>query len=170
MPVGSSELMPENLDALDNENLLSELRKAKAEMFNLRFQKATGQLETHGRITAVRRDIARIETWLRERELGIRTEPIAPLVENSKGSKSIKSKDKVTSESEISNAESSSSESPVKGILSRFRKDKSVEAEPGAAQTTRTSRKNLASKTDFDNIKSQKKVVAAPKFSRQKKG
>ena len=46
-------------------------------MFNLRFQSATGQLENHGRLKAVKRDIARIYTILRERELGIRTAPAA---------------------------------------------------------------------------------------------
>jgi large subunit ribosomal protein L29 len=40
-------------------------------LFNLRFQGATGQLESHGRLRAVRKDIARIYTILRERELGI---------------------------------------------------------------------------------------------------
>ena len=43
----------------------------KQELFNLRFQSATGQLESHGRLRAVRRDIARIYTVMRERELGI---------------------------------------------------------------------------------------------------
>ena len=51
--------------------------KAKEELFNLRFQSATGQLESHGRLRAVRRDIARIYTIMRERELGIRTAPSA---------------------------------------------------------------------------------------------
>ena len=55
----------------DDERLLEELRKAKEELFNLRFQSATGQLESHGRLRAVRRDIARIYTVMRERELGI---------------------------------------------------------------------------------------------------
>jgi large subunit ribosomal protein L29 len=75
MAVGSPELVLEELDAMTSENLLNELAKAKTEMFNLRFQHATGQLETHGRILAVRKDIARIQTFLRERQLGIRTEP-----------------------------------------------------------------------------------------------
>jgi large subunit ribosomal protein L29 len=44
-------------------------------LFNLRFQSATGQLESHGRLRAVKRDIARIYTVLRERELGIRATP-----------------------------------------------------------------------------------------------
>ncbi|MDJ0355875.1 50S ribosomal protein L29 [Paenarthrobacter sp. PH39-S1] len=72
MAVGSKELAPEQLDGLDNERLVEELRKAKEELFNLRFQSATGQLENHGRLRAVKRDIARIYTVLRERELGIR--------------------------------------------------------------------------------------------------
>jgi large subunit ribosomal protein L29 len=75
MAVGSKELMPVELDAMDDERLASELRKAKEELFNLRFASATGQLEHHGRLRAVRRDIARIYTVLRERELGIRTAP-----------------------------------------------------------------------------------------------
>ena len=52
--------------------LWEELKKAKEELFNLRFQSATGQLESNGRLKAVKRDIARIYTVLRERELGIR--------------------------------------------------------------------------------------------------
>lgn len=75
MAVGSKELTPDKLDAMDDESLAAELRKAKEELFNLRFQSATGQLESHGRLKAVRRDIARIYTILRERELGIRTAP-----------------------------------------------------------------------------------------------
>ena len=60
-----------------DEDLLVALREAKEELFNLRFQSATGQLESHGRLKAVRRDISRIYTILRERELGIRTAPSA---------------------------------------------------------------------------------------------
>ncbi len=47
--------------------------RAKTELFNLRFQAATGQLESHGRLRAVRKEIARIYTVKRERELGIVT-------------------------------------------------------------------------------------------------
>ena len=47
------------------------LAEAKIELFNLRFQAATGQLESHGRLRAVRKEIARIYTVMRERELGI---------------------------------------------------------------------------------------------------
>jgi large subunit ribosomal protein L29 len=75
MAVGTQGLAPSDLDAFDDERLVAELKKAKEELFNLRFQSATGQLESHGRLTAVRRDIARIYTILRERELGIRTAP-----------------------------------------------------------------------------------------------
>ena len=47
------------------------LREAKEELFNLRFQVATGQLDNNRRLQTVRRDIARIYTVMRERELGI---------------------------------------------------------------------------------------------------
>ena len=56
---------------LPDDELVEKLREAKAELFNLRFQAATGQLESHGRLRAVRTDIARIYTIMRERELGI---------------------------------------------------------------------------------------------------
>jgi len=77
MAIGSKGLMPTELDAFDDDKLAAELKKAKEELFNLRFQSATGQLESHGRLRAVKRDIARIYTVLRERELGIRTAPSA---------------------------------------------------------------------------------------------
>ena len=77
MAIGSKSLMPTELDAMENGTLAEELKKAKQELFNLRFQSATGQLENHGRLKAVKRDIARIYTILRERELGIRTAPTA---------------------------------------------------------------------------------------------
>jgi large subunit ribosomal protein L29 len=55
------------------EELHAKLAQAKEELFNLRFQGATGQLESHGRLRAVRKEIARIYTVMRERELGIIT-------------------------------------------------------------------------------------------------
>ena len=55
------------------EELQAKLVEAKEELFNLRFQGATGQLESHGRLRAVRKEIARIYTVMRERELGIIT-------------------------------------------------------------------------------------------------
>jgi large subunit ribosomal protein L29 len=75
MSVGTKGLAPTELDAFDESRLKEELRRAKEELFNLRFQSATGQLEGHGRLAAVKRDIARIYTVLRERELGIRATP-----------------------------------------------------------------------------------------------
>src|SRR5580658_169224 len=55
------------------EELQHKLAEAKAELFNLRFQGATGQLESHGRLRAVRKEIARIYTVMLVRELGIIT-------------------------------------------------------------------------------------------------
>ena len=60
-----------DLRGLANDELISKLREAKEELFNLRFQSATGQLESHGRLPAVRKEIARVYTVMRERELGI---------------------------------------------------------------------------------------------------
>ena len=59
------------LDELNAVDIEAKLREAKEELFNLRFQAATGQLESHGRLRAVKKDIARIYTIMRERELGI---------------------------------------------------------------------------------------------------
>ena len=60
-----------DLRASSEEEMGSKLAEAKEELFNLRFQGATGQLENHGRLRAVRKEIARIYTVMRERELGI---------------------------------------------------------------------------------------------------
>ena len=59
------------LRELGDEELVTNLREAKEELFNLRFQVATGQLDNNRRLQTVRRDIARIYTVMRERELGI---------------------------------------------------------------------------------------------------
>lgn len=77
MAVGTKDLKPVELDKLEDSRLADELKKAKEELFNLRFQSATGQLDNNGRIRAVKRDIARIYTVIRERELGIRATPVA---------------------------------------------------------------------------------------------
>jgi large subunit ribosomal protein L29 len=60
-----------DLRASTEEELDGKLAEAKIELFNLRFQAATGQLESHGRLRAIRKEIARIYTVKRERELGI---------------------------------------------------------------------------------------------------
>ena len=75
MAIGSKNLAPSELDTFEDSRLTEELRKAKEELFNLRFQSATGQLEGHGRVRAVKRDIARIYTVMREREPGIPAPP-----------------------------------------------------------------------------------------------
>ena len=75
MAIGTKELMPVELATFDDERLVVELKRAKEELFNLRFQAATGQLESHGRVRAVKRDIARLYTVIRERELGISASP-----------------------------------------------------------------------------------------------
>jgi len=59
---------------LSGKELNSKLLELKSELFNLRFQLATGQLDNPLRIKVVRKDIARVKTILRERELGIRKE------------------------------------------------------------------------------------------------
>ena len=89
MAIGSKELAPDELDTYEDERLVDELKKAKEELFNLRFQSATGQLESHGRLRAVKRDIARIYTVVRERELGIRATP-APVEAAPKAAKKTK--------------------------------------------------------------------------------
>jgi large subunit ribosomal protein L29 len=64
------------LRELSDEELVARLREAKAELFNLRVQAATGQLESHGRLQVIRREIARIYTIMRERELGLSAAPV----------------------------------------------------------------------------------------------
>ncbi|GAA3200491.1 50S ribosomal protein L29 [Dactylosporangium cerinum] len=66
-----------DLRELSDESLVEKLREAKAELFNLRVQSATGQLDNHGRLQVIRKDIARIYTIMRERELGLSAAPDA---------------------------------------------------------------------------------------------
>ena len=63
------------LRGLSREDLNSKVLELKEELFTLRFQAATGQLESHGRLREVRKDIARIYTVLQERNLGIVDDP-----------------------------------------------------------------------------------------------
>ncbi|MCF4005900.1 50S ribosomal protein L29 [Corynebacterium uropygiale] len=60
---------------LSSDELTTRLSEAKEELFNLRFQHATGQLTNNRRLRTVKRDIARIYTVIRERELGLSTAP-----------------------------------------------------------------------------------------------
>ena len=67
----------EELDAMTDVELLEKLKESKEELFNLRFSAVTHRLEDSGRLREVRREIARIYTIKRERELDIRTAPVA---------------------------------------------------------------------------------------------
>ena len=64
------------LRELTDEELVLRLRESKEELFNLRFQMATGQLDNNRRLRTVRHDIARIYTVMRERELGLSAAPV----------------------------------------------------------------------------------------------
>jgi large subunit ribosomal protein L29 len=72
----------QELRDLTDEDLGTRLREAKEELFNLRFQVATGQLDNNRRLHTVRRSIARIYTVMRERELGIVPAGTAPVRES----------------------------------------------------------------------------------------
>ncbi|MFY1635892.1 50S ribosomal protein L29 [Solwaraspora sp. WMMB335] len=63
------------LRELSEKELVTKLREAKAELFNLRVQSATGQLDNNRRLQVIRREIARIYTIMRERELGLSAAP-----------------------------------------------------------------------------------------------
>ena len=63
------------LRELGADELLLRLRESKEELFNLRFQMATGQLDNNRRLRTVRHDIARVYTVMRERELGLSVAP-----------------------------------------------------------------------------------------------
>ncbi|KJF20376.1 50S ribosomal protein L29 [Rhodococcus sp. ACPA4] len=65
------------LRELSEDELVTRLREAKEELFNLRFQMATGQMDNNRRLRTVRHEIARIYTVLRERELGLAVGPDA---------------------------------------------------------------------------------------------
>ncbi|MBA2555657.1 MAG: 50S ribosomal protein L29 [Geodermatophilaceae bacterium] len=64
-----------DLRELREDELVLRLRESKEELFNLRFQVATGQLDNNRRLQTVRREIARIYTIMRERELGLSIAP-----------------------------------------------------------------------------------------------
>jgi len=80
MAVGIS---PGELRELTDEELIARLRESKEELFNLRFQMATGQLSNNRRLRTVRHEIARVYTVLRERELGLATGPNGAETEDS---------------------------------------------------------------------------------------
>ena len=89
---------------LTDDEVAQKLEESRRELFNLRFQAATGQLESHGRIRAVKRDIARLYTVIRERELGIRATP-APVEVATKAKKTKAKKADAASEAVKEEAE-----------------------------------------------------------------
>ena len=113
MPIGSKDLIVDNLDKIEDSLLVEELKKAKEELFNLRFQSATGQLESHGRLRAVKRDIARIYTIIRERELGIRAVPAAG------SSPKPKKSEKAEAKAEATSTDAAATEAPAKAASSK---------------------------------------------------
>ena len=68
-------MKPADIREFPLDELNARLDETKEELFNLRFQHATGQLENYGRLGEVRRDVARLLSVRRERELGIAAEP-----------------------------------------------------------------------------------------------
>ena len=75
MATGGAGTAASELRELTEEELVLRLREAKEELFNLRFQMATGQLDNNRRLRTVRHNIARIYTVMRERELGLSVAP-----------------------------------------------------------------------------------------------
>ena len=62
-------MKPSELREMDDDELFNKLTESKHELFNLRFQHVTGQQDNYARLGQVRRDVARINTLLREREI-----------------------------------------------------------------------------------------------------
>jgi large subunit ribosomal protein L29 len=60
---------PAELREMVDEELINRLTEAKQELFNLRFQHVTGQLDNYARLPQLKREVARINTILREREI-----------------------------------------------------------------------------------------------------
>ncbi|MFC7401080.1 50S ribosomal protein L29 [Citricoccus sp. GCM10030269] len=114
MATGSKELNVEALDGLDNARLAEELKRSKEELFNLRFQSATGQLDNHGRLKTVKRDIARIYTILRERELGIREDVEVPAEDVAAEKKSSKTRKSQKNAENVENVENTETEEEAK--------------------------------------------------------
>lgn len=130
MAIGSKDLDAVSLRERSDDELVEELQKAKESLFNLRFQGATGQLESHGRLKAVRRDIARIYTIMRERELGIVAVVSAP-VESKKAEKA--------------EAKAEPKKAPAKKAAAKAEEaDDAAEAPKKAAPRKRTAKKAAA--------------------------
>jgi len=70
-------MKPNEIRELSDEDLAQKVKDSRTELFNLRFQLATGQLDNTGRIAAVKKDIARLHTELRSRELRAKSDAAA---------------------------------------------------------------------------------------------
>ncbi|TDC47779.1 50S ribosomal protein L29 [Jiangella ureilytica] len=132
MAIGSKNLDAVSLRDRSDDELVEELQKAKESLFNLRFQGATGQLESHGRLKAVRRDIARIYTIMRERELGIVAVVAAPA--ESKKAEAKSEKAEAEAEPKKAAAKKTAAKAEVKA-------DDDAEAPKKAAPRKRTTKK-----------------------------
>jgi large subunit ribosomal protein L29 len=139
MAIGSKNLDAVSLRDRSDDELVEELQKAKESLFNLRFQGATGQLESHGRLKAVRRDIARIYTIMRERELGIVAVVAAPAEPKKAEAKAEKAEAKA--EPKKAAAKKTAAKAEVKA-------DDDAEAPKKAAPRKRTTKKAAASAED----------------------
>jgi large subunit ribosomal protein L29 len=73
--MATTETAANELRELGTDELVLRLRESKEELFNLRFQMATGQMDNNRRLRTVRHDIARVYTVMRERELGLSSGP-----------------------------------------------------------------------------------------------
>ncbi|PZF84960.1 50S ribosomal protein L29 [Jiangella anatolica] len=129
MAIGTKNLDAVSLRDRSDDELVEELQKAKESLFNLRFQGATGQLESHGRLKAVRRDIARIYTIMRERELGIVAVVAAP----------------AEPKAEKAEAKAEPKKAPAKKAAAKKAEDDAAEAPKKAAPRKRTTKKAAAS-------------------------
>jgi large subunit ribosomal protein L29 len=136
MAIGSKNLDAVSLRDRSDDELVEELQKAKESLFNLRFQGATGQLESHGRLKAVRRDIARIYTIMRERELGIVA--VVPASAESKAA---------TPEKAEAEAEPTKAAATKTAAEAEVKADDDAEAPKKAAPRKRTAKKAAAQDT-----------------------
>lgn len=110
MALGTPEYSIKALNEKTNAEIEQALKKSKEELFNLRFQAATSQLTNSSRLGAVKHDIARMYTVLRERELGITKEPEASAASSKKSAKSTKSAKKSSAKSTASKKSDTKSE------------------------------------------------------------
>jgi large subunit ribosomal protein L29 len=79
----------DELRELPDDELIARIESAKEELFNLRFQLATGQLDNPARLRQVRHDVARIATVLREREIELELDELAARIEEQREEESM---------------------------------------------------------------------------------